>query len=35
MATRQFSQEEARLIGGRIGIGWAADHVDLEQFRMD
>jgi Protein of unknown function (DUF5661) len=32
--TRQFTQEEARAIGDRIGIDWATDAVDLEQFRM-
>ena len=31
---RQFSQDEARGIGERIGIDWEADKVDLEQFRM-
>ena len=34
MATRQFSQDEARAIGERIGIDWEADRVDLDQFRM-
>jgi len=34
MATRQFSQDEARAVGERIGIDWEADSVDLEQFRM-
>ena len=34
MATRQFSAEEARAIGERIGIHWDAGDVDLEQFRM-
>jgi len=32
--TRQFTREEARAIGERIGIDWAAGDVDLEQFRM-
>ncbi len=31
---RQFTQEEARAIGERIGIEWGAGDVDLEQFRM-
>ena len=34
MATRQFTTEEARKIGERIGIDWGAHDVDLEQFRM-
>jgi len=34
MSTREFSEEEARLIGQRIGIDWSAGDVDLEQFRM-
>jgi hypothetical protein len=34
MSTREFSEEEARAIGQRIGINWAAGDVDLEQFRM-
>lgn len=34
MTTRQFTREEARAIGERIGIDWAAGDVDLEQFRM-
>jgi hypothetical protein len=34
MTTRQFTQEEARGIGERIGIDWESDVVDLEQFRM-
>jgi len=34
MATREFSQEEARAIGERIGIDWESGQVDLEQFRM-
>jgi hypothetical protein len=32
--SRQFSPDEARRIGERIGIDWAAGEVDLEQFRM-
>ena len=34
MSTRQFTEEQARVIGQRIGIDWAAGDVDLEQFRM-
>jgi hypothetical protein len=34
MSTREFTKEEARAIGQRISIEWAADDVDLEQFRM-
>jgi hypothetical protein len=34
MATRQFSVEEARVIGERIGIDWQAGDVDVEQLRM-
>ena len=34
MTTRQFTPEEARKIGERIGIDWGAGNVDLEQFRM-
>jgi hypothetical protein len=34
MSTREFTEEEARAIGRRIGIDWAAGDVDLEQFRM-
>ncbi|MDP9226916.1 MAG: hypothetical protein M3P18_24350, partial [Actinomycetota bacterium] len=34
MTTRQFTREEAREIGERIGIDWGAGEVDLEQFRM-
>jgi hypothetical protein len=34
MSTRQFTEEEARLIGQRIGVDWSAGDVDLEQFRM-
>jgi hypothetical protein len=32
--TREFSEEEARAIGQRIGIDWSTGDVDLEQFRM-
>jgi hypothetical protein len=32
--TREFSEEEARAIGQRIGIDWSAGDIDLEQFRM-
>jgi hypothetical protein len=31
---RQFSSEEARDIGERIGIDWASSLFDVEQFRM-
>jgi hypothetical protein len=34
MSTREFTQEEARAIGERIGIDWSVGDVDLEQFRM-
>jgi Protein of unknown function (DUF5661) len=34
MGNRQFSIEEARAIGERVGIDWEAGDVDLEQFRM-
>jgi hypothetical protein len=34
MRTREFTEGEARAIGQRIGIDWAAGDVDLEQFRM-
>jgi hypothetical protein len=34
VTTRQFTREEARAIGERIGIDWATGDVDLEQFRM-
>jgi len=34
MANSQFSRDEARAIGERIGINWEAGKVDLEQFRM-
>jgi hypothetical protein len=34
MSTREFTEEQARAIGQRIGIEWAAGDVDLEQFRM-
>jgi Protein of unknown function (DUF5661) len=33
-STREFSEEEARAIGQRIGVDWSAGDVDLEQFRM-
>jgi hypothetical protein len=33
MSTREFTEEQARAIGQRIGIDWAAGDVDLEQFR--
>jgi hypothetical protein len=31
MANRQFSPDEARAIGERIGIDWEAGTVDFEQ----
>jgi hypothetical protein len=34
MASRQFTQGEARSIGEAAGIDWAKGDVDLEQFRM-
>jgi hypothetical protein len=34
MSTREFTKEEARVIGQRIGVDWSAGDVDLEQFRM-
>jgi hypothetical protein len=34
MSAREFTQEEARAIGQRIGIDWSVGDVDLEQFRM-
>ena len=34
MTTREFTPEEARAIGERIGIDWGAGDTDLEQFRM-
>jgi hypothetical protein len=34
MVTKEFTQEEARAIGERIGIDWDAGDVDLDQFRM-
>ena len=34
MSTREFTEEEARTIGQRIGVDWSAGDVDLEQFRM-
>ncbi len=34
MTNGQFTQEEARGIGERIGIDWGSGVVDLEQFRM-
>jgi hypothetical protein len=34
MSTREFTEEQARVVGQRIGIDWAAGDVDLEQFRM-
>ncbi len=34
ISTREFTKEEARAIGQRIGVDWSAGDVDLEQFRM-
>jgi hypothetical protein len=34
LTARQFTPEEARAIGERIGIDWGGGDVDLEQFRM-
>jgi Protein of unknown function (DUF5661) len=34
MSTKDFTEEEARMIGQRIGVDWSAGDVDLEQFRM-
>ena len=34
MSTREFTKEEARGIGRRIGVDWSAGDIDLEQFRM-
>ena len=34
MSTREFTEEQARVIGQRIGVDWSAGDVDLEQFRM-
>ena len=34
MSNREFSDEDAREIGERIGIDLQAGDVDLEQFRM-
>ena len=34
MSTKEFTEEEARVIGQRIGVDWSAGDVDLEQFRM-
>jgi Protein of unknown function (DUF5661) len=31
---REFSAEDAREIGERIGIDWASSRFDVEQFRM-
>lgn len=31
---REFSAEEAREIGVRVGIDWARSRFDVEQFRM-
>ena len=34
MTTRQFTVEEAREIGRRVGIDWEAGDVDFDQFQM-
>jgi hypothetical protein len=34
MNTREFTEQEARVIGQQIGVDWSAGDVDLEQFRM-
>jgi len=34
VSTREFTEEEARAIGERIGIDWSGGDVDIEQFRM-
>jgi hypothetical protein len=34
MSTKEFTEEEARVIGQRIGVDWSAGDVDLAQFRM-
>lgn len=34
MSTKEFTEEEARVIGQRIGVDWSGGDVDLEQFRM-
>jgi hypothetical protein len=34
MASRQFTQDEARSIGEAVGIDWAKGNIDLDQFRM-
>lgn len=34
MNTKEFTKQEARAIGQRIGIDWSVGDVDLEQFRM-
>lgn len=31
---REFSQDDARQIGERVGIDWASSPFDIEQFRM-
>jgi Protein of unknown function (DUF5661) len=31
---REFSAEEARKIGERVGIDWASSRFDVEQFRI-
>jgi hypothetical protein len=34
MATREFTTDEARELGSRIGIDWTTARFDLEQFRL-
>ena len=34
MAHEEFTSQQARDIGERIGIDWSTDEVDPEQFRM-
>lgn len=33
-AHREFSAEDARRIGERIGLDWGSSAIDVEQFRM-
>jgi hypothetical protein len=34
MATREFTADEARELGFRIGIDWTAARFDVEHFRL-
>jgi hypothetical protein len=34
MSTKEFTKDEAKAIGERIGIDWKAGDVDLDQFQM-